>query len=153
MTLAERVYLDKQHRSAFLALSALAKEAKTAALNAGLDEVLVELVNMRVSQLNGCAYCLDVHHRTALRVGVTEQRLAVLPAWRDTALFDERERAALALAESITLLPEPAVQDREYAFAASVLSEEQLSAVSWVTIAIGSMNRMSIASRHPVRPR
>ncbi|MGC5411618.1 carboxymuconolactone decarboxylase family protein, partial [Streptomyces sp. DT225] len=87
---------------AYRALVAAAEAVRAVADEAGLDRRLVELINLRVSQLNGCAFCLDVHTRAALRAGESVQRLGVLAAWRDTGLFTERERAALALAESTT---------------------------------------------------
>jgi AhpD family alkylhydroperoxidase len=148
---ARRVPIDKQHRAVYRAQLEVAKAVTAAAEDAGLGRALVELVNIRVSQINGCAYCLDVHVRAALLGGETAQRIAVLPAWRDTTLFTAAERAALTLAESLTTLPEPRVQDQDYAEAAEVLTEEQLSAISWVTIAMNSFNRLSIVSRHPVR--
>jgi AhpD family alkylhydroperoxidase len=147
-----RVRIDKQHRAVYRAQLEVAKAVRSAAEDAGLDRTLVNLLNIRLSQLNGCAYCLHVHVREARADGETEQRLAVLPAWRDTTLFTAAERAALTLAESLTTLPDSRTQDRDYAEAAEVLTEEQLSAVSWITIAMNSFNRLSIVSRHPVRP-
>jgi AhpD family alkylhydroperoxidase len=147
-----RVRIDKQHRDVYRAQLEVAKAVTTAVVDAGLDRTLVELVNIRVSQINGCAYCLHVHVRDALLGGETAQRLAVLPAWRDTTLFTTQERAALTLAESLTTLPDARTQDQDYADAAATLTKEQLSAISWLTIAMNSFNRLSIVSRHPVRP-
>ena len=149
---ARRVRIDRRHRAVYRAQLEVAKAVTAAVEDAGLDRTLVELINIRVSQINGCAYCLHVHVRDALLGGETAQRLAVLPAWRDTTLFTAQERAALTLAESLTTLPDPRIQDQDYADAAAVLTEEQLSAVSWLAIAINSFNRLSIVSRHPVRP-
>lgn len=149
--MTERVFVDKQDPQSYQALRDVAKAARAAARAAGLDRKLVELVNLRVSQLNRCAYCLGVHTRAALELGEAQQRLAVLPAWRETELFSPTERAALLLAESMTTLPDAGGQDRDYALAREVLSPEQLSAVVWVVIAINAFNRVSIASRHPVR--
>jgi AhpD family alkylhydroperoxidase len=123
---------------------------REAAESAGLDEKTVELLRVRVSQLNGCAYCLDLHIREAMEAGETVQRLAVLQAWRETALFTEKERAALALAESITELPGHSVQGHEEAHAREYLSEEEFSAVSWLAITMNAFNRVSITSHHPV---
>jgi len=148
-----RIPIDKQHPQVYRAMTETSRAVHTAASDAGLTTLLVELVSIRVSQINGCAVCLDVHVRNALRAGETPQRLAVLPAWRDTDLFSEQERAALALAESLTTLPEHAAQDRDHAEAHRHLSDEQLSAVSWLTITMNAFNRLSIVSRHPVRPR
>ncbi|MEU6974215.1 carboxymuconolactone decarboxylase family protein [Kitasatospora aureofaciens] len=147
-----RVFVDKQSPKAYKALLAAAEAARAVAAEAGLDRRLVELVNLRVSQINGCAYCLNVHTRAALREGETTQRLGVLPAWRDTELFTARERAALALAEATTDPSDAAAQQAAYAFARDALTEEEISAAIWVAIAINSFNRVSIMSKHPVRP-
>ncbi|MQY25295.1 carboxymuconolactone decarboxylase family protein [Nocardia aurantia] len=152
-TTPARTYIDKQHPAAYHAQLEVAEAVRQATEAAGLDRRLVELLNIRVSQLNRCAFCLDLHTREALRHGETAQRLATLPAWRDTLLFDDRERAALTLAESLTVLPDDHTQDRDYAEAAAQLTPEQLSAVGWVVIAMNAFNRISIVSRHPVRPR
>ncbi|MFD5370059.1 carboxymuconolactone decarboxylase family protein [Streptomyces sp. NPDC127103] len=146
-----RVYLDKQSPAAYRALVHTADAVRATAAEAGLDRILVELVNLRVSQINGCASCLDVHTRAALRAGETTRRLGVLPAWRDTELFTARERAALALAEATTDPADRLAQDRAYGAARAVLDDEEISAVIWVAIAINAFNRVSILSRHPVR--
>ncbi|MFH9348037.1 carboxymuconolactone decarboxylase family protein [Kitasatospora sp. NPDC017646] len=147
-----RVFIDKQSPKAYKALLAAAEAARAVAAEAGLDRRLVELVNLRVSQINGCAYCLNVHTRAALREGESTQRLGVLPAWRDTELFTARERAALALAEATTDPADAAGQRAAYALAREALTEEEISAAIWVAIAINSFNRVSIMSKHPVRP-
>ncbi|CAM5651120.1 carboxymuconolactone decarboxylase family protein [Kitasatospora aureofaciens] len=147
-----RVFVDKQSPKAYKALLAAAEAARSVAAEAGLDRRLVELVNLRVSQINGCAYCLNVHTRAALREGETTQRLGVLPAWRDTELFTARERAALALAEATTDPSDAAAQQAAYMLARDALTEEEISAAIWVAIAINSFNRVSIMSKHPVRP-
>lgn len=146
-----RIYLDKQSPAAYRALVGTAEAVRATAADAGLDRILVELVNLRVSQLNGCASCLDVHTRAALRAGETTRRLGVLAAWRDTELFTARERAALALAEATTHPSDALAQERAYAEASAVLGDDELSAVIWVAIAINAFNRVSILSKHPVR--
>ncbi|MFE1547871.1 carboxymuconolactone decarboxylase family protein [Streptomyces sp. NPDC058718] len=146
-----RVYLDKQSPTAYRALVATADAVRATAAEAGLDRLLVELVNLRVSQINGCASCLDVHTKAALRAGETARRLGVLPAWRDTELFTPRERAALALAEVTTDPADSLAQDRAYDLAREVLNDDEISAVIWVAITINAFNRVSILSRHPVR--
>jgi AhpD family alkylhydroperoxidase len=147
-----RVPIDRQTRPVYRAQVAVAVAVREAVQQAGLDRKLVELVNVRISQINGCAYCLDVHIRDALKGGEKAQRLAVLPAWRDTDLFTDLERAALELAESVTTLPSSYEQDRAYAEARKFLTDDQLSAVVWVAIAMNSFNRISIVSRHQVKP-
>ncbi|HHV22714.1 MAG TPA: carboxymuconolactone decarboxylase family protein [Propionibacterium sp.] len=148
-----RLFIDQQQPRIMRAHNSWAAAITTSAETVGLDRKLVELVNMRVSQLNGCGICLDTHHRQAIAAGETEQRIAVLPAWRHVDLYSEEERAALGLAESITQLPDAATQDAAYAEAAEVFDEDQLAVISWVAIAINSFNRVSITSHHPVRPR
>lgn len=143
-------YLDKAEPAVFEAMSAVAKEIGAAAERAGVGIRTVELVNLRVSQVNGCAYCLDVHHRRALKHGEDPRRLAVLDAWEDTDLFDERERAALELAEAMTGLP-PAAERREVEDRTrAVLGEDAYGVVAWVVVAMNAFNRVSITSRHPV---
>ncbi|MGW2564116.1 carboxymuconolactone decarboxylase family protein [Streptomyces sp. NPDC001514] len=146
-----RVFIDKQSPKAYHALVGAADAVRGVAAEAGLDRGLVELINIRVSQINGCAYCLDVHTRAALRVGETTQRLGVLAAWRDTELFTAQERAALALAEATTEPANAVVQERAYEAARQVLTDDEISAVVWVAIAINAFNRVSVMSKHPVR--
>ncbi|MFF4098704.1 carboxymuconolactone decarboxylase family protein [Streptomyces sp. NPDC001903] len=146
-----RIYLDKQSPAAYQALVKTVDAVRATAAEAGLDRILVELVNLRVSQLNGCAFCLDVHTRAALRAGETARRLGVLAAWRDTELFTDRERAALALAEATTHPADALAQERAYAQARQVLDDDQISAVIWAAITINAFNRVSILSKHPVR--
>jgi AhpD family alkylhydroperoxidase len=148
-----RIWIDKQTPEAFKALDDVTAAVRTATDELGLDRKLVELVNVRVSQINGCAYCLDIHTRASRDAGDTEQRRAVLPGWRRTDLYTPREQAALALAEITAVIPDDATLEREYAFARLHLSEAEVSAVVWVAITIGAFNRVSILSRHPVRAR
>jgi AhpD family alkylhydroperoxidase len=147
-----RVFVDKQSPRAYRAMVSTAEAVRAGAAEAGLERRLVELVNLRVSQLNGCAYCLDVHTRAALAAGETAQRLGVLAAWRDTELFGPQERAALALAEATTMPADAALQTSAYAAAQQALTDDQISAVIWVAITINAFNRVSILSKHPVRP-
>ncbi|MET8643254.1 carboxymuconolactone decarboxylase family protein [Streptomyces sp. NPDC004675] len=146
-----RIFIDKQNPKAYHALLQTSETVRATAADAGLDRALVELVNLRVSQLNRCAYCLDLHTRAALRAGETTQRLGVLAAWRDTAVFTPQERAALALAEAVTDPSDAAAQESAYAAAREVLTDDQVSAVIWVAITINAFNRVSILSKHPVR--
>lgn len=148
---AQRIFIDKQSPKAYHALLQTSEAVRTAAAEADLERTLVELVNLRVSQLNGCAYCLDVHTRAALRAGETTQRLGVLAAWRDTEVFTSAERAALALAEAVTDPSDAAAQESAYDAARAVFSDDQISAVIWVALTINAFNRVSIMSKHPVR--
>jgi len=118
-------------------------------LQSGLSPVLVDLVYLRVSQINNCAYCLDMHTRDLLKKGVKVEKLALLQAWAEAGnLFDERERAALAWAESVTRVAQTGVPDEAYEAARAVFDELELVDL---TIAIGLMNtynRMAISFRN-----
>jgi len=114
----------------------------------GLSDVLIELVYLRISQINGCAYCLDQHTRVLQKKGVKVEKLALVQVWREAeVLFDERERAALAWAETVTRVAETAIPELDYQSARSIFSEKELVDL---TIAIGLMNtynRMAIGFR------
>jgi AhpD family alkylhydroperoxidase len=116
----------------------------------GLPKALIDLVYLRVSQINGCAYCIDMHSRDLLKEGMATEKLVLVPAWREGgALFDVTERAALAWAETVTRVAETGVPDAEYEAAAEVFDRKQLADL---TIAIGLMNaynRMAISFRAP----
>lgn len=150
LSTTQHIFLDKQHPAVWRALNGLGLKARDAADEAGIDRRTVELLNVRTSQLNGCAYCLDMHVRDAMNGGESLQRLAVLPAWRETSLFTDKERAALTLAEAITELPEHRILEHEEASAREYLSAEEFSAVSWLVITMNAFNRVSVVSHHPV---
>jgi AhpD family alkylhydroperoxidase len=133
---------------AFQQLLGLHKLVEDAAAEAGLDAKLVELVKIRASQLNGCAYCLDMHTHDARRIGETERRLLVLPAWHETTLFTEQERAALALTESMTRLSETRdVPDDVYDRAVAVFTERQVTVLVWAIAVINTFNRFGVTGR------
>ena len=128
------------------------KTAGASATAAGLTPLLVELVKIRASQLNGCSFCLRMHTHDAVGHGETADRLAVLPAWRDSDYFSAQERAALELAESMTLVADGQVPDAVYERVAAVLTPAQISAVGWLTVVINAFNRVAVASRYHVGP-
>ena len=113
----------------------------------GLDGILIELVKVRTSQINGCAYCIDVHVRVARELGETDRRLHLLNAWRESPFFTDRERAALAWTEAIALVNVDHVPDEVYALAREHFSEKELVALTMVAVSINSYNRMHIAFR------
>jgi AhpD family alkylhydroperoxidase len=115
--------------------------------SSGLERPLLELVKMRASQINGCAYCLDMHSKDARAAGETEQRLYLLDAWREVGLYSERERAALEWTEALTLIGEGHVPDAVYASAREHFSEEELVNLALAVVAINGWNRFSIAFR------
>lgn len=143
-------YLDKAEPAVYKAMADWSKEIKAAAQAAGVSEQLLELVNLRVSQINGCGFCLDVHHAKALRLGEDARRLAVLSSWHETALFDARERASLELAEAVTRLPRNGLREIAEDQAREVLGEQAYAVVAWAALAMNAFNRLSIVSHHPV---
>jgi AhpD family alkylhydroperoxidase len=114
--------------------------------DSGIDERLHELIKIRASQLNGCAYCLDMHTKDARALGETDQRMHLLAAWRDTDLFDEREQAALALTEAITLISADHVPDALWDAAAAVFEPAEMAAIVMAVIAINGWNRIAIST-------
>ncbi|HEX5353463.1 MAG TPA: carboxymuconolactone decarboxylase family protein [Rhodanobacteraceae bacterium] len=115
--------------------------------NCGLEHPLLELVKMRASQINGCAYCLDMHSKDARAAGETEQRLYLLDAWREAPFYSERERAALAWTEALTRIPENDVPDALYDEVRKQFSDKELVDLSLAIIAINGWNRLAIPFR------
>lgn len=148
-----RVYIDKQTPSVYQGLTKTAAELRTRATEAGLSRTTLELVNIRVSQLNRCLFCLDLHTRVALEEGESTQRIAVLPVWQEAELFSDVERAALTIAEAVTEVADHHLTDEQYAAAREHLSDDQLSVLVWSAIMINTFNRISILSRHPIKRR
>ena len=119
-----------------------------------LDPAIGELIKIRASQINHCAFCLDMHTRDARKHGVSEQQLDVLAAWEEAGhLFTERERAALALTEAITELGNGHVSDEVYARAAAVFSERELGQVIAMALTINAWNRIGVPTRLKVPKR
>ena len=116
-------------------------------LKSSLEKNLLQLIEYRVSQINGCAYCLDMHSKDLRHGGETEQRIYTIAAWRETPFFSARERAALAWAESVTLLNEGHVPDEVYEEVREEFTEEELIDLTLAVAAINSWNRMNIALR------
>ena len=113
----------------------------------GLDHKLIELVKLRASQINNCAWCMDMHTKELRAAGESEQRLHLLSAWRECPFYTERERAALAWAESITLLTDRFVPDEVFQLARSQFTEEELVKLTMVLVAINGANRINVAFR------
>ncbi|HEY3681517.1 MAG TPA: carboxymuconolactone decarboxylase family protein [Streptosporangiaceae bacterium] len=137
-----RLDLPKLSPAFYKAMNALDQAA-----SAGLDPLLLELIKIRASQLNGCAFCLDMHTQDALAKGEQAHRLNTLAAWRETPYFTERERAALALTESVTLLADTHVPDEVYDEAALRFSDEELAQVIAMAVAINAWNRIGVTTR------
>jgi AhpD family alkylhydroperoxidase len=114
---------------------------------AGFDSKLLELVRMRASQINGCAYCLDMHSKDARTNGETEQRLYGLEAWREAPYYSARERAALEWTEALTLVSETHVPDDVFERVRQQFSEDELAHLSLAIVAINGWNRLNVAAR------
>lgn len=143
-----RVNISKKPPEVYDTVVAMSAAAEHAAAQAGIHPRLVELVKIRVSQMNGCAFCSRLHTRDALALGETTDRLAVLAAWWESQYFTPVEQAALAIAEEVTRLPgrEETRWDR------GVLSAEQTSAITWVALVMNAWNRVAILSGYRVAP-
>ncbi|MDR3445762.1 MULTISPECIES: carboxymuconolactone decarboxylase family protein [unclassified Dyella] len=115
----------------------------------GLERPLVDLVLMRVSQINGCAFCMDMHSKDARAAGETEQRLYLLSGWRETSIYSERECAALGWAEAVTRLGEHGVFDEVYDRTRAAFSEEELVNLTLIIGMINTWNRVNVAFRTP----
>lgn len=149
--MTKRIQLTPGIPQAYQALLAMHAAVEKAAAAVGLDARLIELVKIRASQLNGCAFCIDMHTRDTLKLGERAQRIFLLNAWWETDLFTEQERAALALTEAVTRLSETQeVSDEVYANATAVLSEEQYTAIIWAVGVINIFNRFAVTSHRPL---
>lgn len=126
-----------------------------ATLQSGLEKSLMELVKIRASQINGCAFCLHMHTAEARKQGEAEERLYLLDAWRESPLYTERERAALGWTEALTLLPETHAPDDAYQALQAQFSEQEQVALTLLIVAINGWNRIQVGFRvvHPVHER
>ncbi|MDY5132412.1 carboxymuconolactone decarboxylase family protein [Actinotignum urinale] len=150
---SRKPYLDKISPDTFKALLALSANVTSEAIAAGLTPEETELIKVRASQINACAYCLNVHTADARKIGVSEQKLDLLAAWREATIFSERERAIIAVAETATRTPLTAESHRELDAAQEVLGDEQFAYAQWLAVTINAFNRISILSEYPVRER
>ena len=122
---------------------------ENAAKSGPLDPVIRELVKLRASQINGCAYCIDMHHKDARAAGETEERLYMLNAWREATVYTDEERAALALTDAITLIADAHVAPEIEAEARARFDEETYAALVFVIVVINAWNRLAITSHSP----
>ena len=113
----------------------------------GIDEALYLLIKIRASQINGCAFCIDMHTREARKRGEAEERIYALNAWRESPLFSAEERAALGLTEAVTLLSETHVPDGVWAEAEGAFGEKELANLLMTTVTINAWNRIAVATR------
>jgi AhpD family alkylhydroperoxidase len=126
---------------------------ETAVQNSGLEKSLIDLVKTRASQINGCAYCIHMHTTEARSRGEREERLYLLDAWHESPLYSDRERAALAWTEAVTLVSQTHVPDSVYETARAAFSEAELVKLTMVIATINAWNRIAISFRsvHPVK--
>lgn len=139
----ERINYQKNAPKALKGMMELEKYVQSSSL----EPRLFELVKMRASQINGCAYCLDMHSKDARAAGETEQRLYGLNAWREAPYYSERERAALAWTEALTEISETEVPDELYKSVSENFDEQELIALTMLVIAINGWNRLAISFR------
>ena len=144
MTTTQRLDFHAASPDAYQAMMNL----ELAARSFPLDETIRELVRLRISQINGCAFCIDMHARDLREHGESEHRVWALNAWREAPFFDERERSALAFAEETANLPGGhGVSDTVYDHAASVFSQDELLGLLWTSTAINAWNRLCVATQ------
>jgi len=141
--MSARIDFEKVKPAAVYAMLGLEKYLRSC----GLETSLLDLIRMRASQINGCAYCLDMHSKDARAAGETEQRLYVLNAWREAPFYTERERAALAWTEALTLISENHVPDEIYNEVRQHFSEQELVDLSLAVVTINGWNRLAISFR------
>jgi AhpD family alkylhydroperoxidase len=136
------------HAAGFARALAHLDRAATKELDqAGIDPLLRELIRVRASQLNGCAYCIDMHTKDARAAGETEQRLYALPAWRETPFFTDQERAALAFTEDVTLMADEHVPTAAYDAVAAQFDPGEVAALLSLIVAINAWNAIGVAAR------
>lgn len=124
-------------------------QLEKAVRSSGLDPLLYELVKVRASQINGCAYCLDMHHKDARANGETEERLYMLPAWREATVYNASERAALALTEQVTSISQGHVSPEVEAEARSLFTDAEYAGLLFAIVAINAWNRLAITAHSP----
>lgn len=146
------VNIAKAYPAPYQAMLEFAGRASAAGTDAGLSPLLVELVKVRASQLNGCAFCLRMHAADAVKHGETADRLAVLAGWWESQYFTAEEQAALVIAERVTLIGDHGRLPDRGITPEDVLTEKQIAAVTWLVVVINSWNRIAISSHYPVAP-
>ncbi|WP_341932943.1 carboxymuconolactone decarboxylase family protein [Microbacterium sp. LWO14-1.2] len=146
------VNIGKIYSAPYRAMLEFNDQAVAAGVDAGLSPLLVELVKVRASQINGCAFCLRMHSADAVKAGETADRLAVVAGWWESQYFSPEEQAALQIAERVTMIGDHARLPDRGVDVDGVLSEKQIAAVTWLAVVINSWNRIAISSHYPVHP-
>ncbi|MGO4692778.1 carboxymuconolactone decarboxylase family protein [Paenibacillus sp. 2TAB26] len=140
--MTERVQIAKEIPGAYQAMSGLEKYLGTTSI----DKQLLELIKIRASQINGCAFCINMHTKDARSLGETEQRIYALSAWRDTPYFTKEERAVLALTEAVTVITKEHVPDAVYEEVARYFESKQVGEIIMAIITINGWNRLAIST-------
>ena len=148
--MTERINLGKSSPKLYQAVAGLDLLASDALASAGIAVGFSHLLRLRASQLNQCAFCIRLHTRDAIASEESTDRISVLPAWRETEYFSQKERAALELVEAITLISDGQVPDAIYEQAAAILSSDEVSAIEWLAVVMNTWNRIATSSRYPV---
>jgi AhpD family alkylhydroperoxidase len=142
-----RIDYTKQQADIYRAMAGVGKAVRAT----GLEQAIIELVNIRASQINGCAYCLSLHIPDALAAGVTQEQVDLVSAWRECGdLFTARERAALAWTERNTRIADGGHDDEEWAAVTAEFTDEETMALTWAIAAINTWNRITIPMRRPI---
>ena len=142
-----RIDFEKVASGVYGAISRLDGATTKLANEAGLEPPLRELIRIRASLLNGCAYCVDMHTKDARKAGESEQRLYAVPVWRETPFFSDRERAALAFTEVVTLMADTHVPSAAWEEAAAVFSEPEMAALLSLILTINAWNTIGVGTR------
>ena len=143
----KRIVLAKPDAAPYKKLAAMDAEINTLFEAAGLASGYGHLLRLRVSQLNGCAFCVKMHAQDAAKWGESLERIALTSAWEETSLYSEAEKAGFALAEAVTQIHNTALFERAYEHALTVCSEEQVAAIEWLAIIMNAWNRVGISSQ------
>jgi len=146
-TLKPRMDISKVAPDVIQAMVGLGECLYKGGRKAGIERSLVNLVNLRASQINGCAWCVDMHTKDARAEGETEQRLYLVSAWREAPFFTERERAALAWTESVTLVSQDHVPDHVYDYVRRYFTETELAYLTLAIVTINGWNRFNVSMR------
>lgn len=139
----KRININSAEPQALKAMMAL----ETYLAQTSIPKIVKELIKIRASQINGCAYCIDMHTKDALKIGETNQRIFLLNAWRETtAIFSEEEKSALAITEEVTLIHQNGLKDETYQNAIQFFSENQIAQIVMAVITINAWNRIALGS-------
>ena len=139
----KRINIKNLEPDAYKAMSGMEQYTRTSQI----DLKLRELIKIRASQINGCAYCIDMHTQEAMKIGESQRRIFALPAWKESPLFTEEERAVLQLTEEVTLIAEDGVSDETYNNVLKIFGENVLAQIIMQVITINSWNRIAVATR------